>query len=325
MPLGRRWLADHVASYYASRLSLALETAGRRRPIPCRSRSTGSGSATSSDVSGGADWAHAPTGTDVAIDPVLGRVYFGTALGTDRALATYHDGMAVPIGAGARTRVDVDHPLPNRTAVGGVNIQPDLDAIATGGTLEISDSERYSQVVHCQGDGRRGRATRHVGACVRGRSASGRSLDATGAVKLDLGPRTTVVLDGLLISGGPVVIDEVGDAEPRTVTLRNCTLVPGQARTADGQPKQADRASLIVLDPFAVVVVERCVLGPIVAVEGSQRHRARLGRRRVDARRRRLLRAGVDGDRFAPCWLSLTRSSVTVRRRAAASTCTSRP
>jgi hypothetical protein len=52
--------------------------------------------------------------------------------------------------------------------------------------------------------------------------------------------------------------------------LRNCTLVPGQTRTPDGQPKQPGRASLIVLDPFAEVEVERCVLGAVVAVEGAR-------------------------------------------------------
>lgn len=268
MPLGRRWLSDHVASYYASRLSLALETqAGAADPVPVEIDRIKI--CDLSDMSGGADWAHAPTGTDVAIDPVLGRVYFGTALGTDRALATYHEGIAVPIGAGTRTRVDIDHPTPKRSAVGGVNIQSDLDAIATGGTLEISDSERYSQVFTVKATAA---AAGQPDTSVHVFAAEGVRplLDATGPVKLDLGPRTSVVLDGLLIAGGPVVIDEVGDAEPRTVTLRNCTMVPGQARTADGRPKQADRASLIVLDPFAVVVIERCVLGPIVAVEGSQ-------------------------------------------------------
>lgn len=268
MPLGRRWLAEHLASYYASRLSIALETqVGAAEPEPVeRDRIR---VCDLSDVSGGADWAHAPTGTDVAIDPVLGRVYFGTALGADRALATYHQGIAVPVGAGTRTRLETDQPTPKLTVGGGQNIQAALDSIAAGGTLEIGDSDRYGQVFTVKATaaaaGQPDTAVHVVAA-----EAARPFLDATGAVKLNLGPRTSVVLDGLLIAGGPLVIDEVGDAETRTVTLRNCTLVPGQERTPDGHPKQPDRASLLVLDPFAVVVVERCVLGPIVAVEGSQ-------------------------------------------------------
>ena len=96
------------------------------------------------------------------------------------------------------------------------------------------------------------------------------SIVAATSVKLVLEPRTTVVLDGLLVSGGPLVLDEVGDAETRTVILRNCTLAPGNSRTPDGQAAQPGRASLIVLDPFARVVLDRCVLGPVVAVEGSR-------------------------------------------------------
>ncbi len=45
--------------------------------------------------------------------------------------------------------------------------------------------------------------------------------------------------------------------------------MPGLARTTDDRPGHADRASLLVLDPFAKVVVERSILGPVVAVEGS--------------------------------------------------------
>ena len=96
------------------------------------------------------------------------------------------------------------------------------------------------------------------------------SIVAATSVKLVLEPRTTVVLDGLLVAGGPLVLDEVGDAETRTVILRHCTLVPGNSRTPDGQAAQPGRASLIVLDPFAARrrSTTACV-GPIVAVEGS--------------------------------------------------------
>jgi hypothetical protein len=54
------------------------------------------------------------------------------------------------------------------------------------------------------------------------------------------------------------------------VILRNCTFVPGHERTGEGQPTQPGRASLLVLDPFARVVLERSVVGPVVAVEGSR-------------------------------------------------------
>jgi hypothetical protein len=78
-----------------------------------------------------------------------------------------------------------------------------------------------------------------------------------------------VVLDGLLIAGGPVVLDEQDDDEPRHVILRHCTLVPGLSRTVDNEPVTPGAASLLVLHPFATVTLERCLLGPVVAVEGA--------------------------------------------------------
>ena len=47
-------------------------------------------------------------------------------------------------------------------------------------------------------------------------------------------PDTTVVLNGLVLAGAPLVIEESADAEPRTLVLRHCTLVPGLTRDPDG-------------------------------------------------------------------------------------------
>lgn len=67
-----------------------------------------------------------------------------------------------------------------------------------------------------------------------------------------------------------MVLEEAADDEARTITLRDCTLVPGQSRDTAGNPVHPNRASLIVLHPFAEVTLERCVVGPIVAVEGAR-------------------------------------------------------
>jgi hypothetical protein len=177
--------------------------------------------------------------------------------------------MAVPVGAGASTRTQIVGPAPVVNASGGKDLQPSLNGIKTGGTLEILDSDRYAQSLTITAE------TAAVGdpdteVWVIAAEQARPSIVAATSVRLVMQPRTTVVLDGLLISGGPLVLDEVGDAEPRTVILRNCTLVPGHTRTTTGQPAQPTRASLLVLDPFVRVVVERCVLGPVVAAEGSR-------------------------------------------------------
>jgi hypothetical protein len=92
---------------------------------------------------------------------------------------------------------------------------------------------------------------------------------AGGPIVLDAGPGATVVLEGLLLAGGPVVLDEQADDEPRHVILRHCTLVPGLTRDTDKTPAAPGTASLAILHPLATATLERCVLGPVVAVEGA--------------------------------------------------------
>lgn len=264
LPLARRWMADHLAAYYGSGRSLVLETvASGGDPVAIGDVRV----CDLSDIGAGA-WAHRPPPGVVAVDPVLGRVYFGTALPqATTVLATYHYGAAVPVGAGGRTRGDVAAKPPVRVAAGGEALQPHLDALAGGGTLRLTDTGRFTGAPTVKATTPPDPATEVV---IRASDHQRPVLAATAAVALAMQPRTTVVIDGLLLSGGPLALDESADNEVRTVVLRNCTLVPGQTRTVDGQPQSPSRASLLVLDPLAEVRLERCVVGPIVAVEGAR-------------------------------------------------------
>jgi hypothetical protein len=265
LPLGRRWLPAHLGDYYGLGRSLLLEEqadGGEPTPVPI----TDVRVCDLSDAGAGA-WAHQPPAGAVAVDPVLGRVSFGTALpaGT-RALATYQYGLAVPVGAGGYVRGPVTVPDPVVSVGGGGGLPSALNSVKTGGTVMITDSDRYvgtptitTSVV----------GVPDIEVVVRADERQRPVLAVGAAVKLAMDPRTTVVLDGLHVTGGPIVLEESGDTDLRTIVLRNCTLTPGQSRTADGAPRNPDRASLIVLDPFAVVRLEKCVLGPIVAVDGA--------------------------------------------------------
>jgi hypothetical protein len=289
LPLGRRWLADHLGAYYGRGRSLVLERQqGAADPVVVRPDDVRI--CDLSDVPGGGGaWAHEPPAGKVAVDPVLGRVFLGSPVAAgERLLASSCFGQAVPLGAGASTRAPRIAPAPRRAAHGGESLQPHLDAVQAGGAVEIGDSERYA-----------GSLTITTVAAAPGSPETEVWLVAAedarptivlaDALRLAMAPRTTVVLDGLLVAGGPLVLDEVGDTEPRTIVLRNCTLVPGHGRTAAGEPTQPGRASLLVLDPFARVIVDRCVLGPIVAVEGS---RVEAADSIVDASRREAVALG---------------------------------
>jgi hypothetical protein len=272
-PLGRRWSAEHASGIYGvpagqARRSLVLERQqDRNAPVAVLP-----GVIRFSDLSdvptGGGAWAHEPSGDTVAIDPVLGRVYLGTALAADeRLLGTFAIGMAVPVGAGNPTPLKEMGPSPAVDVSAGDDVQPLLDSVKAGGTVRIVDADRYENALTIRTlSGPQDQPDAEVRLAAAGHA---RPTIVADEVRLVMAPRTRVVFDGLTITGGPVVLEEVGDTEPRTIIIRNSTLVPGCGRTPDGRPAHPERAGLIVLDPSAVVFIERSIVGPIVAVEGT--------------------------------------------------------
>jgi len=258
LALSRRWLGRHLGEYYGPGRSLLVEVDGGPTPGTVRACDL-------SNVTGG--WAHEPAaGSDtVAVDPALGRVCFADPLPTGAvALGSFHYGAAVEVGGGGYDRGDpapaADPPV---TVEEGAALQPALDSVDGGGVVEVADSWRYAQTPVLGAE---------AGAHVTLRSANRQRplLAATGPVRVNAAAGSTVVIDGLLIAGGPLVLAEQADAEPRHLVLRHCTLVPGLTRTAGGEPAVPAAASLLVLHPFAQVTLERCVLGPVVAVDGAQ-------------------------------------------------------
>ena len=258
LALSRRWLSAHLGEYLGPDLSLWLEVDGGAVPATVRVCDL-------SDTGGG--WNHEPaSGSDtVSIDPVLGRVCFADPVAAEATpLATFRYGRALDaVGGGGYDRGDPAPSVdPPETVEQGATIQTALNVVAGGGIVEIVDSWRYEQTpVVVASDGA------HV--TLRSANRQRPTIVAEAPIHLDAGPGSTVVLEGLLLAGGPVVLDEQDDDEPRHVILRHCTLVPGLTRTSDNEPVTPDAASLLVLHPFATVTLERCILGPIVAVEGA--------------------------------------------------------
>ena len=257
LPLSRRWLSAHQSHYYGPDRSLVLDVVGAPAPAEVRICDL-------SDTGGG--WAHEPaagSGT-VAIDPVLGRVYFADPVPpTATAIASFHYGSPLEVGGGGYDRGDppaADEPP--AVIEGGAALQPALDAMAGGGIVEISDTWRYAEAPQL---------APAEGAHLTLRSANRQRplLAAGGPIQLGGAGGSTVVLDGLLIAGAAVEMAAQPDAEPRHLILRHCTLVPGLTRTEDGAPGSPGVPSLRILHPFATVTIERCVLGPIVAVDGA--------------------------------------------------------
>ncbi|MBU1059879.1 MAG: YmfQ family protein [Proteobacteria bacterium] len=251
LPLDRRWLKAHLDEYYGPGKSLALELASATPGQPPQLIAAKDISICNlSDISDGGGtvtgWAHQPLpgSVKVAIDPVLGRIALGT-LPTTPLLATFHYGFTLAIGGGEYERGSREPSASVQSVSGGATLQTALNAVRSGGTVEVSDSYRYQETPNITVD---------PGASVtlRAKNSTRPLLVASADINLNLGPDSTLILDGWVITGAPLKMADFGDDEPRQLILRDCTLVPSSAHPA-----------MSVAHPFATVKLERCISGPL--------------------------------------------------------------
>ena len=248
MPLARRWLKAHLDDYYGPGKSLWLELDGNPPQLIARSTIR---ICDLSDVknSGGTviAWAHQPAAGSglVAIDPVLGRIAFADAPAS-APLVSFHYGYTIAIGGGEYERGDPAVPVtPVQTVHGGAALQPALNAVQNGGTVEVTDSRRYVETPSI---------TVNAGKTVVLRAVNGARplLAASGDIALNLGAESTLILDGWVISCGTLKMAAFADTQPRYLVMRDCTLVPGTFGAADAP-------GLVVSHAFANVKLERCI------------------------------------------------------------------
>lgn len=219
-------------------------------------------------------WAHEDdiAGHQIALDPERGRVLLGVDRVADQAAepftATFHYGFSRPIGGGEydRTPEDPDPGAPELDVAGGNALQPDLDsAAATGGRLLIHDSLTYAETptfkVAGDPDG--------LKVVIAARNGARPLIAASGEMTLDIDARGTLVLDGLVIAGGALHLAAAADNEPRTLVLRDCTLVPGLTLKTNNEAGSPGEPSLVIEHPFTTVRLERCITGPLRVVADS--------------------------------------------------------
>ena len=272
LPLRRRFLAARLGDVYGAGRSLLLEveSGGDADPIPGANVRVCD---LSDDPANPGSWVHEPQpgDTHVAVDPVLGRVAFAATPATGEArLATFHYGSALAVGGGGYDRAaSLDEVENVENASGGEPLGPHLTTVAGGGAVQILDNRRYDAPATIAATTPAPTADDRA-LVLRSANRTRPLLSGTGHVELQMEPDTTVILDGLLLAGAPLVIEEAADARPRTLVLRHCTLVPGLTREPDGDPVSVGSASLIVLHPFAAVTLDHCIVGPVVAVEGAE-------------------------------------------------------
>lgn len=214
------------------------------------------------DVAGG--WAHESTvdPDTIAIDPRLGRVVLGANI-TGSILGTFHSGFSRDIGGGEYERNPAGGDLANQQhADNGTPLQPLLTSIAGGGRLLIRDSTTYTGTPTFTVNDTPANA-RPIEVVVTADDGNRPLLASGGPMLLDIGQRSRLVLEGLVISGGELQMVAAADDEPRELVLRDCTLVPGLTLQPDGRAASPGAPSLTIAHPFANVTLERCIVGAL--------------------------------------------------------------
>ena len=228
-------------------------------------------------------WAHEADllADEIGLDPERGRVLLGTGRAAQHAAApfcaTFHLGQARRIGGGEYERAPAGETLPLQLAASaGAPLQPLLDAIRGGGRLLVGDSLGYAQTPLPRVDGVTSPGASGITVVLGARDGARPLIAAAGDIALDIGANGTLVLDGLVISGAMLTLAAAADDAPRTLVLRDCTLLPGRTLRTDRSPGTPGAVSLRVEHPFAVVQIENCIVGGLqthpdaqVAVTGS--------------------------------------------------------
>jgi hypothetical protein len=218
------------------------------------------------------------------IDPKAGRVYAPPGAPTTRLVVGYHYGFSSAIGAGGYDRrVRGETPvLPSpvvQTAGGGIGFtgsRPGFTVI-TSGTVVIGDSLTYTSAPDFTIDDTAGpdtarpnllvvRAGNRQRPLVRLPVASpGPSVwTFTGSLGADQ-RGSTLVLDGVFVSGGELVL--AGEFDQ--VTLSTTTLDPGDHTQVSADGRALIPVRLRITGQVRSLVIDRSIVGPVVMATGA--------------------------------------------------------
>ncbi len=194
--------------------------------------------------------------------------------------ATYHYGFSSEIGAGPYDRrlkrQSPSTPAPQISISGGGSALTPRGAVPQAGTLTLGDSLTYAEAGNISVTGaltlRAGDKQRPLIRLPAGPGGTVAEWIISGA------PDSSLVLDGLFISGGDIVIR----GNFRSVTITCCTLDPGSASerlslssppgnfaiSADGRELSPTR--LWIEAAVEMLTVERSIIGPIRTRSGGK-------------------------------------------------------
>jgi hypothetical protein len=266
----RRLLADRLADYYGPGKSFAIWRDDHRDPVPLAAIV----------VADLADWAYHPRQHQVAVDPELGRIAFGTDHAPERGVrVTYCYAFSADMGGGEYPRNLAGAAIPHIYRVGpGQRFQRINRAYeqwqhdnAEGGqpdaVIEITRSLAYEERIEfAVGPGERlevraADGARPVLRLLDWNADRPDALLIRGTGPADQ-PGGQVILNGLLVAGrGLHVSGPLG-----SLVIRHCTLVPGWSLEQDCQPVHPEEPSVVLDHTTACLQVERSILGMILVI-----------------------------------------------------------
>lgn len=271
MPISRLALFLHKETHYGRDKSIFLTVNGveiePRKIFSC-------------DLSdaGATNWAHTPPPDGFyAVDPVLGRVALPASQSVPAEVKVrFSHGFAHEIGGGEYQRVsEIKRPATLAMPGGAASMRAAFDAVVNGGVLEIRDSSTHAvnttlalpagrsavlEVVDPSPTDREAKLLE-----VRAADGSRPVLDLNGDLTLSGAPGTEIALNGLVITGGTLVVGE----NLRKLTLRHCTLVPGIRVSRRGPPQSPAAPVLIVNSEETEVEIDSCIVGGLRIADGA--------------------------------------------------------